>query len=106
VSGIFNVIELPQQTVSYDRPVALFFALSGVRGRLDMQLCLIDLSTLEVVLARPVRVESDDPLEITDISVRVNTMPLSHSGSYSWELHCDGEMLGSSRLIVRTEDEQ
>jgi hypothetical protein len=106
VSGIFNVIELPQQVVSYDQPVTLFFALSGVHGRTDMQLCLVDLLTLEVVLTRPVRVESDDPLEITDVSVRVNTMPPSHSGSYSWELHCEGEMLGSSRLIVRTESEQ
>lgn len=106
VAGIFDVIALSVGANSYDQPVTLFFALSGVHGRTDMRLCLVDHSTLELILDRPVMVEGDDPLEVTDVSVRINTMPLARTGVYSWELHYQGEMLSSSRLVVRAEGEQ
>ena len=66
-----------------------------------MRLYFVDLTTLEVLLERPVRVEADDPIEVTDLVIRINDMPVPHAGVYAWELHSNGEMLGTSRVTFR-----
>lgn len=101
LTGLFNVIDIPTGAESYDTPWILFFAVSGVRGRLQMRLVFVDLATLEVLLDRPVIVETDDPFEINDMWVRVNTLPTPRAGAYAWELHWNGNTVGSSRLTIR-----
>jgi hypothetical protein len=101
VVGLFNQIVLPSGATEYDQPSTIFFSVSGVHGLAMMKLCFVDLTTLEVLRERPVRVDATDPLEVTDLVVRVNEMPVPHDGVYAWELYCDGEMLGSSRLTFR-----
>ena len=101
LEGIFNVIDVPPGAETYDTPWILFFAVSGVRGRLQMRLLFVDLTTLDVLLDRPVIIEMDDPFEITDMWVRVNTLPAPRAGAYAWELHWDGTTVGSSRLMIR-----
>jgi hypothetical protein len=101
VVGLFNQIGLPSGAIEYNQPSAIFFSVTGVHGLADMKLCFVDLATLEVLLERPVRVNATDPLEVTDLVVRVNNMPVPHDGVYAWELYCDDELLGSSRLTFR-----
>ncbi len=104
VRDIFNLIEVPTGASSYDAPAVVFFSLTGLRGRVDLRLCVVDLESMEVLLERPVRVEHDDPVGAFDVWVRVNSHPIPHPGVYAWELYHGYEMLGCARLTVRTED--
>lgn len=100
VRGLFNVIEIDAPSVEFRSRSFLFFSLRGVRGTADFRLCYVDLSTLEVLRDRPVRVVSGGPLSVTDVCVHIASMPVPHPGVYAWELHYEGQMIGSSRLTA------
>lgn len=98
VLGMFDCIDVPAGS-EYAAGATLFFAVRGVHGRADLDLLYVDLATDEVLVERAVRVDGD-PLDATDVTVRMSRIPTPHAGEFAWELQCDGEPLGSCRVRV------
>lgn len=101
VTGLFDVIEIQRPATHFTAPAFLFFTLIGLHGQVDMTLFYVDLSDLSVLLDRPFRVQSNDPLASQVVCLAVPPMPVPHPGIYSWELHWQNDMIGSSRITAR-----
>lgn len=80
------------------------FAVRGVHGEARLTLQYIDLSNDHLLIERPVRVEGE-PLDTTDMSVRVNRIPVPHPGVYAWDLYAGVELLGTCRVTATTWEE-
>jgi hypothetical protein len=98
LSGLFNHIDVPAGA-DYASGATVFFAIRGVHGHARLTLWYVDLSDNGVLLERHIRVEGD-PLDTTDVSVRVNRIPVPHSGEYAWELYAGDDQLGTARVTA------
>ena len=99
VSGIFDGIEIQPDT-EFAAGAVVFFAVTNVHVPTRLKLLYVDLADDEIVLERDVLVDAT-PLEATDITVRVNRIPVPHAGPFAWEVFCGEERIGSTRLEVR-----
>jgi hypothetical protein len=97
VAGIFDTVSVAPGT-DFTAGAVVFFVVRGVHGRVKLSLTYVDLSDDRVLVERPVYVEADSPLETIDFTVRVNTIPVPHPGSFAWELYHESELLGSARI--------
>ncbi len=102
LSGLFNRVDVPADA-DYAAGATIFFSLRGVHGEVRLTLLYVDLLDDAALLERPIRIEGQ-PLETTDVSVRVNQIPVPHPGSYAWELFYGAESLGSARIDVVVAD--
>lgn len=105
VRGIFDQIEVDSPATHFTCVAYLFFAVRNVHRRVDLVLRYVDLSTNEVLLERPVALESDGPLATTDVSIHLPRIPVPHSGEFAWELYCGNDVIGVSRVIARVNKE-
>jgi hypothetical protein len=94
--GIFDAVRV-EEGVEFASGAYVYFSVRGVHGQARLTLRYVDLRDDVRLLVRPVRVEGT-PLDTIDISVRVNAIPVPHSGAYVWELLCGPELLGSVRI--------
>jgi hypothetical protein len=98
IFGIHNAFRVTEG-VDYAPGVTMFFAVRGLHGETRLLLRYVDLSNGDSILDRPLRVEGT-PLETTDVTVRVNRVPVPHEVVYAWELWSETEMLESRRVEV------
>lgn len=98
ISGIFDHIEIAPGSCHADG-VCVFFSVGNVHGRERLRLQFVDLEDDSVLLEREVIVEAT-PLETTDLTVRINSIPIPHLGTFAWELYHREERIGSARIRV------
>jgi hypothetical protein len=96
--GLFDRLVVSPGTESAGG-ATVFFAVRGIHGEARLRLLYVDLSDDEILIERPVRVEGE-PLDTTDLSVRVNRIPVPHPGMFAWELYFENDLLGSARIEV------
>lgn len=105
VSGIFDTL-LVERGSDYTSGAFVFFAVRGVHGEAALRLVYVDLADDETILVeRNLRVNGS-PLETTDVSVRINHIPVPHMGTYAWEVFHGDERLGTTRVEAMERPDQ
>ena len=103
LTGLFDQVRAPAGADDVSGGV-VYFSVRGVHGEARLTLRYVDLADNEPLIERPVRVEGE-PLDTTDVSVRVNRIPVPHPGGYVWELYAGGELLGTVRVTATAEED-
>lgn len=78
-----------------------YISLTELRGSRKFELRYVDLVENTVLFATQFEVSCRDPLETIQITVPLPPLPIPHEGAYALELLCDGELLGSHRVIAK-----
>lgn len=106
IAGTFNHLAADEFPSVFDRKKCAFLSLTELRGEASVTLRFVDLSTGGILVeVTNLRLEHHDPLHTVEMVVEIPPLPLPHEGAYAFEAHCEGELLGSLRLMVsrRTE---
>lgn len=78
-----------------------YICLTEVRGRLPLQIRLVDYQTHEAILAFGFEVECDNPLISLEYAIPLPMLPISNPGVYGIEVSCDdGIALGTWKINV------
>jgi hypothetical protein len=65
------------------------------------QLRYVDLNENAELFSTHFGVECRDPLETIQISLPLPPLPVPHEGVFALELLCDGELLGTHRVLTK-----
>ncbi len=108
IAGTFNRLWARSFPTQFSRNTFAYISLTDIRGRVSLELRYVDNQDLSILLrAEPLEVEGSDPLATLDFAMPIPPFPMPHPGSYSFELHANGEKLGSVRVLVaRLPEEQ
>ena len=104
IAGTFSRLWTPDFPAKFGRPTYAFVCLTGLQGDLQIHLRYVDLSASanEVLMeTQPIGVKSQDPLATLELVVEVPPFPMPHEGTYAFELHAGGEMLGVVRVQAK-----
>ena len=106
IAGTFNTLWANRFPTEFVRETYAYICLTELRGEADLSLKYVQLASNQVLMeTTPVPIRSDDPLKTTEICVRVPPFPMPTPGTYAFEVHVGGEMLGSLRILVRQIEE-
>jgi len=101
IAGTFNQVWAAAFPSQFGRTTYVFVSLTDLRGEASVVLRYVDNSDLSVLMeSAAVKVISQDPLATTELGIAIPGFPMPHTGSYSLELHVDGERLGSVRVLA------
>lgn len=101
IAGTFNQLRATQFPAMFSRTTHAFICLTDIQGTVELVLRYVDLRTNEVLMESPgVSVSSDDPLKSVEIVAEVPPFPMPHEGTFAFELHAGGTLLGSLRILV------
>lgn len=100
VAGTFNRLWAETFPTQFGRPTFAYVSLTEIRGKVTVSLRYVDNQDLSVLMETKLAIEGDDPLETLEVGIPVPGFPMPHPGSYSFELHANGEKLGSMRVNV------
>lgn len=78
-----------------------YLSMTELQGTRKFELRYVDLDEDTVVFATHFEVSCRDPLETIQITVPLPPLPVPHEGVFVLELLCDGEMLGSHRVVAK-----
>lgn len=78
----------------------LYMSLTDVCEGTKLQLQFVNLTKNAVLLGTEIRVDSKDRLQTIEVVLPLPALPIQEPGSYSLEVLCEGEILGSHRLKV------
>ncbi len=99
VGGMFDEITV-RSGEDFTTRAYLFFSLRDVHDRVSLRLTYTDLEDNDVLLERTVAA-TGEPLRTTDMTIRINRIPVPHAGWYIWELFHGGDQLGSTRVEAK-----
>jgi len=101
VAGTFNRLWAGSFPTQFSRNTFAYISITDIRNRVSLELRYVDNKDLSVLLrAEPLEVEGTDPLATLEFAMAIPPFPMPHPGSYSFELHANGEKLGSVRVLV------
>ena len=80
-----------------------YVSLTELQGTRKFELRYVDLEENNVLFATNFEVSCRDPLETIQITVPLPPLPIPHEGVFVLELLCDGEMLGSHRVLAKSQ---
>ncbi|MEW6072920.1 MAG: hypothetical protein AB1726_10070 [Planctomycetota bacterium] len=101
IAGTFNRLLAGSFPTQFSRSTFAYISITDVRGKVSLELRYVDNQNLAVLLrAAPLEVEGNDPLATMEFVMAIPPFPMPHPGSYSFELHANGEKLGSVRVQV------
>lgn len=112
IAGTFNTLLIRRrQRADAARPVMpavqqagspyCYISLTDAAGEIPLSLRYVDLSNEQVLFEVKIQVKSDDRLATLELIAPLPTLPTPHEGTYTLELHCGDEPLGSLRVQVR-----
>jgi hypothetical protein len=78
-----------------------YVSMTEVRGQRMFQLRYVDLNENQEMFSTTFGVECHDPLETVQLSLPLPPLPVPHEGVFALELLCDGELMGSHRILTR-----
>lgn len=81
----------------------LYFSVTELTERKTFEVRYVDLHSNRSLFQAEVPVECDDPLKTIEISMPLPRLPLValEERSYALEVLCDGQLLGSHRVLAR-----
>ena len=80
-----------------------YVSLTELQGTRKFELRYVDLDENNVLFGTTFEVSCRDPLETIQITVPLPPLPIPHEGVFVLELLCDGEMLGSHRVLAKSQ---
>ena len=80
-----------------------YVSLTELQGTRKFELRYVDLEENNVLFGTTFEVSCRDPLETIQITVPLPPLPIPHEGVFVLELLCDGEMLGSHRVLAKSQ---
>ena len=78
-----------------------YVSLTEVQGQRKFELRYVDLEENNVLFSTEFGVECRDPLETIQLSMPLPPLPVPHEGVFVLELLCEGELLGSHRVLTK-----
>ena len=78
-----------------------YVSLTEIRGQRSFALRYVDLNENTVIFTFEFKVECRNPLETVQLSLPLPPLPVPHEGVFVLELLCEGELLGSHRILTR-----
>lgn len=100
VAGTFNRLWADKFPSRFGRPTWAYVSLTDIRAKVVVTLRYVDNQDFSVLMETSLEVEGNDPLATLEVGIPVPGFPMPHAGSYSFELHANGELLGSMRVNV------
>lgn len=104
LAGTFNRISAPEFPFTYVHPAFLYLAITELRGRVKLELQLVDLSNLEIGASTWIEVYVDDPNFTVEIPMPLPAFTYPHEGVYELVLLFEGSKLGRKRIHVHQRD--
>jgi len=84
IAGVFNTISAHEEMRAFRQKTCAFVSLTDVRGKTDITLRYVDLTTNQVLMSfGPVFIECEDPLDTVDLPIRVPLLPIPHSWPFA-----------------------
>ena len=80
-----------------------YVSLTELQGTRKFELRYVDLAENNVLFGTAFEVSCRDPLETIQITVPLPPLPIPHEGVFVLELLCEGELLGSHRVLARSQ---
>ena len=80
-----------------------YISLTELQGTRKFELRYVDLDENNILFATAFEVSCLDPLETIQITIALPPLPISHEGVFALELLCEGEMLGSHRVLAKSQ---
>jgi hypothetical protein len=78
-----------------------YVSLREVHGQRRFELRYVDLDENTVLFSTEFGVECRNPLETIQLSMPLPPLPVPHEGVFVLELLCEGELLGSHRVLTK-----
>jgi hypothetical protein len=102
IAGTFDTIGSPAYPLLHSGPWAVFCSLTEVRGRMSVELRMVDGSDHKVIMRSMVTdIEAPDPLSTVEIKFDLPPQVLQHEGVYHFELLAGDRILGSKRFHAK-----
>lgn len=81
----------------------VYLSLTELQGSGKFELRYVDLNENSLVFGTAFEVSCRDPLETIQIVIPLPPLPIPHEGVFALELLCDGELLGSHRVLAKAQ---
>lgn len=78
-----------------------YVSLTEIHGQRSFEMRYVDLSLNNVVFAFEFKVDCRNPLETVQLSLPLPVLPVPHEGVFALELLCEGNLLGSHRILTK-----
>jgi hypothetical protein len=78
-----------------------YVSLTEIHGQRPFELRYVDLNENNVIFTFEFTVDCRNPLETVQLSVPLPPLPVPHEGVFALELVCEGNLLGSHRILTR-----
>ncbi len=78
-----------------------YVSLTEIHGQRSFELRYADLNENTILFTFEFKVDCRNPLETVQLSLPLPVLPVPHEGIFVLELLCEGEMLGSHRILTK-----
>lgn len=78
-----------------------YVSLTEINGQRSFELRYADLKENTVLFSVEFKVECRNPLETVQLTLPLPVLPVPHEGVFVLELLCEGELLGSHRIMAK-----
>lgn len=77
-----------------------YISITDAASNTELLLQFTNLTTNRTIFGTKLRVESHDRLQTIEIVAPLPRLPISEAGTYAIEVLCEGELLGSHRIVA------
>jgi hypothetical protein len=78
-----------------------YVSLTEINGHRSFELRYVDLNENNVLFTFEFQVDCRNPLETVQLTLPLPVLPVPHEGAFALELVCEGELLGSHRILTK-----
>ena len=78
-----------------------YVSLTEIHGQRSFEMRYADLNENTILFTFEFKVDCRNPLETVQMSLPLPVLPVPHEGVFVLELLCEGEMLGSHRILTK-----
>ena len=101
ICGTFNRIWGSDFPTQFGRSTFAYFSLTEIQGEVEISLRWVDLATSQVLMhTKQLKIKSSSPLATVELAAEIPGFPMPHPGDFAFEVHWQGQMLGSHRVAV------
>lgn len=111
IAGTFNTLTLPKSETPEAAPAivagggiqgspAAYLSLTNVGDGMELALQFVSLAHNKVLFETKIEITAGDPRATVEVIVELPSLKIPGPGDYAFEVVCEGEILGSSRLCA------